>query len=74
MARYQGEDQMGYLSRQPTSNDPPKPEGKSPWLEETELLDEFALLLNGMAKRCQKCKRATRVRHLDADQHCPDCR
>jgi len=66
---------MGYLSRQPTSNDPPKPqEGKSPWLEETGLLDEVALLLNNMAKRCQKCKRATRVRHLDANQLYPDCR
>lgn len=66
---------MGYLSRQPDSNDPPRPkDGKSPWLEETELLDEFALLLEGAAKRCQKCKRATRVRHLNADQLCPDCR
>lgn len=66
---------MGYLSRQPTSNDIPCPkEGKSPWLEENEYVDEVCLLLNGLAKRCAVCKRATRVRHLDSEQHCPACR
>ena len=66
---------MGYLSRQPTSNDPPQPKkGKSPWLEANELADEFFLLLNGLAKRCVKCKRATRIHHLDSSQYCPDCR
>jgi hypothetical protein len=66
---------MGYLSRQPTSNDPPPSnEGKSPWLEENELVDEVCLLLNGLAKRCVVCKRATRIRHLDSKQRCPDCR
>ena len=66
---------MGNLSRQPTSNDPPRPkDGKSPWLEETELVDEVCLLLNGLAKRCVKCKRATRIKHLDSQGRCPDCR
>jgi len=66
---------MGYLSNQPTSNDPPPSnEGKSPWLEETELADEICLLLNGDAKRCKKCKRATRIKHLDSEGLCPDCR
>lgn len=66
---------MGYLSRQPTSNEPPKPNaGTSPWLEANELADEFSLLLNGLAKRCAKCQRATRIKHLDNDHCCPDCR
>ncbi len=65
---------MGYLSRQPTSNDPPRLKGgKSPWLGDNELMDEVALLLSDMAKRCAECKRATHVRHLDSSQHCPDC-
>lgn len=66
---------MGYLSGKPTSNNPPRPtEGKSPWLGESELMDEVALLLDGSAKRCTGCKRATHVRNLDSNQHCPDCR
>jgi hypothetical protein len=66
---------MGRLSRQPTSNDPPRlKEGKSPWLGNTEFLDEFALLLSGLAKRCRVCTRATHIRHLDTYQRCPDCR
>ncbi|KKU48512.1 hypothetical protein A3H10_02285 [Candidatus Uhrbacteria bacterium RIFCSPLOWO2_12_FULL_46_10] len=66
---------MGYLNRKPASNDPPQPkEGKSQWLGETELLDETALLIAGLAKRCAKCDRATRTKHLDTEQRCPDCR
>ena len=66
---------MGHLSRQPTSNDPPKPrEGKSPWLDDNEYMDEAALLLSGLAKRCVKCKRATNVLNLDSNQCCPDCK
>ncbi len=65
---------MGYLSRKPTSNDPPRPrEGKSPWLGDNDVMDEVALLLAGEARRCAKCGRATRVKHLNADQFCPDC-
>jgi len=66
---------MGYLSRQPTSNDPPRSrEGKSPWLGENDYLDKTALILAGLVEKCVKCERATHVRHLDSNQHCPDCR
>ena len=66
---------MGYLSRKPTSNDPPpKRQGKSPWLEETDIMDETALLLNGYARRCTKCRLAVRTKHLDDHERCPDCR
>lgn len=66
---------MGYLTRLPTSNEMPQPrQGKNPWLEDNEFMDETALLLNGLAKRCKKCGQATHIRHLDQNQHCPDCR
>ena len=67
---------MGFGSRQPTSNDQPrKGEGKSPWLGESDCVDEFALKLNGLAKQCVgQCKRMTHIRHLDKDGLCPDCR
>lgn len=65
---------MGYLCRKPTSNDPPRPEtGKSRWLEETDLLDETALLLGGLAEHCKKCGKSVRVKHLVWGV-CPDCR
>ena len=66
---------MGYLSRQPSSNNIPKPKKKkNPWLKENEHVDEFCLLLNGLAKRCIVCKRVASVYYLDSEQHCPDCR
>ena len=66
---------MGFGSGKPNSNDlPMPPKGDSPWLEENEFVDEVALLLNGLAKRCTKCKRAARIKYLDKNQHCPDCR
>lgn len=66
---------MGYLSRQPTSNDSPRPKtGKSPWLGEGEMMDETAMLLNELAKRCVVCNRATHVNYLDESQRCPDCK
>mgnify|MGYP001568967277 FL=1 len=66
---------MGFGSRKPSSNDKPKSkDGLSPWLSVNELVDEFALLLNGRAKRCVVCKRATDNQYLDSDQRCPDCR
>lgn len=64
---------MGFASRLPDSNDPPRMTRKSRWLEETEFLDEFALLLNGLAAHCQRCKQAVRKKHL-RDGQCPDCR
>lgn len=65
---------MGFQTRTPTSNDLPKTKGDNPWLKENDLVDETCLLLNGLAKRCTKCKRAIRIKHLDEHQLCPDCR
>ncbi len=67
---------MGYLSRLPDSNDQPQPktECKNPWLDDNDIMDEVALRLNGLAKSCTKCRRATHIRHLDGNQLCPDCR
>lgn len=66
---------MGWMSRLPDSNDPPRSrEGESPYLEATELADETTLLINGKARRCKKCRRGTRLHYLDTDGHCPDCR
>ena len=62
---------MGYLSRQPNSNDKPK-YSNNPWIQETELMDETALLISGEAERCRECKRACRVKNLTAGL-CPDC-
>lgn len=65
---------MGFMSRQPTSNDPPRKQSENnPWIEETDLMDTFALLLNGAAYRCTACHRPIRVRHLE-NGLCPDCR
>ncbi len=65
---------MGLGTRQPTSMDPPRSTtGKSKYLEENDIMDEFALLLNGHAKKCSKCKLAVRTRYLE-DGLCPDCR
>jgi hypothetical protein len=66
---------MGYGSRLPTSNDPPASPGKekSPWLFENDLTDEVCLLLNELARRCEKCRLAVRVEYLK-DGLCPACR
>ena len=65
---------MGHLSRQPTSNDsPPRPSGKSKWLEDNAFADEVCLLLNGLAKRCKSCKLAVRTKYLNENGLCPDC-
>lgn len=61
---------MGYLSRLPNSNDPPR----ETWeYGPQEPLDDFAAALNGLAKRCSGCKRVTMNRHL-IDWHCPVCK
>jgi hypothetical protein len=64
---------VGYLTRTPTSNDPPRARGNNPWLEETEMMDEIALLLGGYARRCVTCQRSARLKYLK-DGKCPDCR
>ena len=63
---------MGYLTRKPTSNEPPK-KGKSPY-GGGEIIDDFHLLLNGDGRYCKKCQRVTRNEHLDENDLCPDCR
>lgn len=72
VVQFDGEGEMGNLSRKPTSNESPVG-SENPWLEETELMDKIALLLAGMAKRCVNCKRACRLKHLSESGHCPDC-
>lgn len=68
---------MGFCSRLPNSNDPPRP-AKSRWgAQPGELMDDVALLLSGLATRCAKCRRVTKNGHLvqSGDQKlCPDCR
>jgi hypothetical protein len=44
----------------------------NPWIEETDMMDTVALLLNGFAKRCTKCRRPARMKHL-SNGLCPDC-
>jgi hypothetical protein len=46
----------------------------NPYIEQNDIADEVALLLNGFAKRCTKCRRACRLKYLDKAQLCPDCR
>lgn len=64
---------MGYMSRLPNSNEPPRKQD-NPWIEEDDFFDAVALVLNGFAKRCQICKRPIRLKYLDENGHCPDCR
>jgi hypothetical protein len=61
---------MGFGTRQPTSND--LPGTPSRW-GGNELMDDVALVLNGLGARCQTCTRVTRNQHLQ-DGKCPDCR
>lgn len=46
----------------------------NPWIEQTELMDTVALVLNGFARRCKQCRRPARVKYLDAAGLCPDCK
>lgn len=63
---------MGYLTARPTSNDLDSQQQHNPWGGD-ELLDDTALLLGGLGKRCTKCKRVTRNQFLKKGL-CPDCR
>jgi len=65
---------MGFQTRKPTSNDPPRAKSSNPWIGENNIVDETCLLLNDLAKRCTICKRVIRIKYLDENQHCPDCR
>lgn len=63
---------MGWFSRLPTSNDPPREHSK--WGSQSDVMDDIACLLSGTAKRCRECKKPTMLKHLNDQGHCPDCR
>jgi hypothetical protein len=63
---------MGYLSRKPSSNEPSTNLlAENSW-GGNEIMDDTALLLNGLAKRCKQCNRVAWIRYLENDL-CPDC-
>lgn len=60
---------MGFASRLPNSNEPPREE----WAYgPQEPHDDFSALVNALAKRCANCKRVTMNQHLKDDK-CPEC-
>lgn len=61
---------MGFGSRLPNSNEIPV-ETQNRW-GGNEIMDDFALKLNGDGKNCVRCKRVTQNCFLD-DSLCPDC-
>lgn len=67
---------MGFLTRKPDSNDPPKDFSENPWGPKSDVLDDVAVLLNSMGKRCCRCRRVVMNEHLkekDGKHYCPDC-
>lgn len=64
---------MGYGSRKPDGNEPAVINDNL-WLEQNDIEDEVSLLLSGKARRCVICRKAARLKHLDDDGRCPDCR
>lgn len=66
---------MGYLSRLPNSNDPPQKSSNNPWGSQNPCLDDIAVLLNELGKRCNVCKRVVLNRYLKGKNgvyYCPD--
>lgn len=64
---------MGFGTRQPTSNEGPD-DSLRPWGAD-EMMDDVALLLSGMAKRCYACLRAVRTefqKNHGGHIYCPD--
>ena len=62
---------MGFASRLPNSNDPPR-EPANPWTGEDEIMDLFALKLAGKIVTCPGCLRPIHKQFL-SDGVCPDC-
>ena len=65
---------MGFLSRQPNANEVFWGDQKL-WGGD-ELMDDVALLLNDLAKRCAQCERVIRNKYLrehNGQKFCPDC-
>ncbi|MEK7664845.1 MAG: hypothetical protein AAB361_01745 [Patescibacteria group bacterium] len=66
---------MGFTSRKPDSNDPPK-KPSNPWGNQNPELDDVAILLNNLGKRCCVCKRVALNRYIKPiyeNPYCPDC-
>ena len=64
---------MGYLNRKPTPNEPLS--SPNPWGSQDPCLDDIAVLINGMGKRCSVCNRVVIHRYLkykDERPYCPN--
>ena len=66
---------MGYLSRLPNSNKAPKKPSNNPWGSQNPCLDDIAVLLNELGKRCHTCKRVVLnkyVKEKNRVNYCPE--
>jgi len=66
---------MGYLSRLQNSNEKIN-SSPNPWGSQNPDFDDFAVLLNGLGKRCRICQKVILNRHLtriDDEYYCPNC-
>ena len=67
--------EMGYLSRKPTSNDPPRGREENPWGPQDDVRDDISVLLSGEGMRCTTCRRVVLnefLRWRDDRSYCPD--
>lgn len=65
---------MGFLTRQPTSNETPSAK-LNPWGPVDGIQDDISVLLGGGGKRCCVCKRVVLNEWLkvkDGKNYCPD--
>jgi len=65
---------MGWGSRLPNSNDPPRSRS-NPWGSKSEVFDDTAVLLSEAGARCCACQRVVLNQHLwlkDGLRYCPD--
>ena len=65
---------MGFLTRQPGSNEIPSSQA-NPWGSQDDCYDDVAVLLNGGGKRCCVCQRVVLNSHIlqkDGRNYCPD--
>jgi len=66
---------MGYLSRKPTSNDPPRNGAENPWGPQDDIRDDISVLLAGEGRRCAACSRVILnefLRSRGDKLYCPD--
>jgi len=66
---------MGHQTRKPTSNDIPSSGngGLAACEVYNGIMDDFAITLNGLGKRCKKCKLVAYHRNLNKEQICKTC-